>query len=440
MQKRWLFVLAMLLMLVSIGYAQTELIGPETYPEGINPLTGLPAEDPELLDRRPLLIRISNFPPFVREYQRGLNDAEVVWEYLLAGGVTRFSAVFYEKDLPQVGPIRSGRLPDFELTRMYRSLYAYSGFSQGVTEILLNDPLMVERAVGGSGPCPPLCRYPQDGLALEHTLFGDTLALRTEHALARGADLSPEPVYGMAFDEATPAGGVPLESVLVRYREMDVRWVWDADAQAWMRFTDGEAHNDREQERQVQAVNVVIVEAEHTEQPFVRDQYWGPANFEFSVNFIDSGRIFFLRDGRYYEGEWRRETRDDPLTFFDLEGNVLPFHPGNTFFNLVPLWFDSYELELVRTEPLTITVTGDTGVAMRFGPSEDYISPDVAYAGDTFYVTGRNYQGTWLQVLRQYDTSERAIWLPIERLDMDELAAQGIAVMDLPLPRPSSER
>lgn len=436
MLKRVLLLIA-LLMAVGAVVAQDDdtLIGPDSYPEGVNPLTGLTVDDPEALNRRPLVIKISNFPPLVREYQIGLNDAEVVWEHLLAGGVTRFSAVFYANDFEKIGPIRSGRLVDFELTRIYRSLFTYSGMAIGTNEILFNDALMLDRVVGGSGPCPPLCRYPQDDLALEHTLFGDIGEIRSTYAAEREVDTTAEPVYGMAFSEDVPEGGTPMESVTVRYRQTVVEWVWDEEAARWMRFQDEEPHWDNSRNEQVQAVNVVVFEEEHTEQPYVRDQYWGPANFAFSVNFIGSGRAFFLRDGQYFEGEWRRATREEPLTFYDMDGNVLPFHPGNTFFNLVPLWIDGYELELMPSEPQTVSVNGDTGVSMRFGPNEDYIAPDVAYAGDTFNVLGRNYDGTWLQLLRVNREDERAVWLPVDRLDVGELD-----IMALPLPRPSNER
>lgn len=428
-----LFVLALLLLVGAFPLtAQEGTIGPETYPEGVNPLTGLPAEDPATLDRRPLLIKISNFPPVVREHQRGLNNAEVVWEHLLAGGVTRFSAIFYENDFDQIGPVRSGRLVDFELTRIYRSLFTYSGMSQGTIEVLFGDALVSERAVGGSGPCPPLCRYPQEGLALEHTLFADTAVIRTDFAAEREADTTADPVTGMAFNAVPPADGVATTSARVRYRNMIVDWVWDDEADAWMRFTDEEPHMDSLSGEQVHATNVVIFEEVHTVQPEVSDQYWGPANFAFSVNFIGSGRVFLLRDGQYVAGEWRRETREDPLTFYDLDGDLLPFAPGNTFFNLVPLWFDGFELELLPTNPAQVAVNGDTGVSMRWGPNENYVAPDVAYPGDTFDVIGRNFNGDWLQLKR---ADERAIWLPVARLNADQ-----IDIAALPLPRPSNER
>lgn len=428
---RGLLMLVMLMLPFSVLLnAQSDTLGPDTYPDGTNPLTGLPVTDPALLQRRPILVKISNFPVIVRQYQIGLNEADVVWEHLLAGGVTRFSAIFLGSDQPRVGPIRSGRLIDFELTRIYRSLFTYSGMSEGTINVLRGDALVSSRVIGGSGPCPALCRFPQEGLALEHTLFGDTAALR-DQAIELERDTIPESIYGMAFSKDIQSPGIPLESASIKYRGSTVGWEWDANAGRWLRLQDGEPHIDGNGIR-VSAANVVIVEEEHTEQPFVRDQYWGPPNFAFSVNFIGSGRIYFLRDGQIWEGEWRRETREEPLRFFDTNGEILPFRPGNTFFGLVPRWIDGYELEFRFVNPQPVVVTGDTGLSMRTGPSEAYRAPDVAYGGDTFSAIGRNFDGTWLQVQRAED---EAVWLPVERLDIGSLDP-----MTLFNTRPSNER
>ncbi|MGV2436311.1 MAG UNVERIFIED_CONTAM: hypothetical protein LVT10_16655 [Anaerolineae bacterium] len=58
------FIVGSLFVLVSSTLAQTpDLIGPESYPEGINPLTGLPFPDPSATQRRPIVVKISNSLP-----------------------------------------------------------------------------------------------------------------------------------------------------------------------------------------------------------------------------------------------------------------------------------------------------------------------------------------------------------------------------------------
>ena len=74
-------------------------------PEGINPLTGLPAADPNLLKIPALLVSISNFPAIGRP-QAGLSFAPFVYEYYITEGATRFLAVFYGRfPSPEVLPI-----------------------------------------------------------------------------------------------------------------------------------------------------------------------------------------------------------------------------------------------------------------------------------------------------------------------------------------------
>lgn len=436
MVKHVLALLCFLLMAPSLTLpttitAQPDIIGPEDYPSGVNPLTGLPADDPATLDRRPLVVKITNFPPIVRPYQIGLNDAEIVWEHLLAGGVTRFTAVFLQSDLEKVGPIRSARLVDFQILRIYEGLFVYSGMAQGTLDVMFNDQWLIDHSIGASGPCPPLCRYPQEGLALEHTLFGNTTQLREDYAEERGANLRPAPVRGMAFSEVLP-DGTPLASATVRYRQSIVGWAWDAEQSRWLRVQDGEPHWDNSTDTQVQAANVLILEAEHEEMPPADNEYWGPPNFAFDVPLVGSGRVYLLRDGALHTGEWRRANETEPLTFVDAAGDALPFAPGNTFVNLVPMWTDGYELELLPQSPQTVTVSGDTGVNMNYGPNPSYVSPDVAYPLDEFAVIGRNYNGDWLQVKRG---DERAVWLPVARLSADD-----VDINALPNPRPSHER
>src|SRR5262249_496610 len=68
-------------------------IGPVNYPENINPLTGQPYPDDAAKKRRNLIVKVSNYTWIVRP-QSGLSQADIVWEYEVEGGVTRFAAIF----------------------------------------------------------------------------------------------------------------------------------------------------------------------------------------------------------------------------------------------------------------------------------------------------------------------------------------------------------
>src|SRR5690606_36778796 len=110
-------------------------------------------------------------------------------------------------------------------------------------------------------------------------------------------------------------------------------------------------HLDALTGEQIGAANVLVLEADHIEQPFVRENYWGPGDYAFSVPLIGSGRVFLLRDGGFVEGEWRRESRTEPLRYYTLDGEDLIFKPGNTFVNLVPRWTNGFQLTFVLDAP-----------------------------------------------------------------------------------------
>ena len=106
-------------------------VGPDSYPPNVNPLTGLTVDEPAVLERRPLAVKISNSPPEVRP-QAGLNSADLIFEHYAEGGVTRFTGVFWTNTPERVGSVRSCRLLDLEVTLMYDSLWSCSGSSVGV--------------------------------------------------------------------------------------------------------------------------------------------------------------------------------------------------------------------------------------------------------------------------------------------------------------------
>src|SRR5262249_40987630 len=111
------------------------IIGPDSYPENVDPLTGLVVDDPSVLNRRPLLVKISNAPPVVRP-QSGISIADVIFEEYAEGGWTRFTAVFYSHGGQHIGSVRSVRLIDLQLTPAFDGVLVFSGGSLGVIDTL----------------------------------------------------------------------------------------------------------------------------------------------------------------------------------------------------------------------------------------------------------------------------------------------------------------
>ncbi len=113
------------------------IVGPDNFATNVDPLTGLPVSDPKLLDRRPVAVKVNIVPRSTNRPPWGLSFADIVYDYYHNAGYTRLLPIFYGKDAELVGPIRSGRLLDNELVRMYQAIFAYGSADERINSRFL---------------------------------------------------------------------------------------------------------------------------------------------------------------------------------------------------------------------------------------------------------------------------------------------------------------
>jgi hypothetical protein len=320
------------------------VIGPTNYPPDVNPLTGLVMSDPSVLERRPLAIKVSNFPADPVRPQSGLGFADLVFEHYTEGGVTRLTAVFYGQSAQRVGSVRSGRLLDLEIAQMYDAIFVSSGFSGGVEE-RMREADWFERNFSspfGYG-APYLNRIPEEGVASEHTLYADPNAIWAR-ADEKGLNGRPDLEPGMTFHAVVPPGGSPATNVIVDYIGEDVRWEFDPVSGLYRRWSDGAPHLEELTNQQLAFANVIVVSANHVETDILEDT-WAGGHWSLEIQTWGEGPVTIFRDGQRFEGRWHRADPAQMLTFTDLNGNVLALKPGPSFFQMVPLGFDRLIVE-----------------------------------------------------------------------------------------------
>jgi hypothetical protein len=303
-----------------------------------NPLTGELIGDEITLNRRPLAVKISNAPPKWVRPQSGLIEADLIFEHVTEAGITRFTILIYGKSPPKVGPIRSARLIDLELPAMYDAALVYSGSSEGVREKLLESDFRsrilfaFESGYYRSGEAKPL----------EHTLYALPNEL-WETLEAKG--LNQRPVFNTftAFNSDPPANGQPATDVTIDYDWTLINWVFDPESGRYQRWIDGEPHLDQNSGDQVNTANVIVVFADHVQDPDICEQLINGICTAYSVeiNLLGSGPAIIFRDGMRYDGIWTRNNRYDMLTFYDNDGEPLPLQVGNSWIQIIPNWYEN---------------------------------------------------------------------------------------------------
>ena len=307
-------------------------VGPFGFPENVNPLTGLVVDDVAKLNRRPIFVKVTNFPRTARP-QAGLSLTDMVFDYYTGAGVNRFALLFYGQDAERVGPVRSGRLADGQLVPMYQGI-----MSCGSADQLYVWPTLIEKLgyyrifLEGENSCPAMCR--DDSVPERvNSLFTNTAAL-TDWAVRREVDLQVRfDLEGMYFNSTPPASSESAEFVALNYYSRNrAEWHYDpatAKYLKWIEDIDDEdqifmiPHIDRNTDQQIAFSNVVVMFAEYLE--------YGETLHDIVITGAGRGRAVLFRDGKKYEGYWRVVSRYKPLQFFDMDGNPLAFKPGNSW-------------------------------------------------------------------------------------------------------------
>ena len=307
--------------------------------DGRNPFTGELVDDPAILNRRPIAVKISNSPAQYTRPQSGLGQADLVFEHVTEGPITRFTAILYGQTPPRIGPIRSARLIDLQLPAMYDSALAYSGASIGVSQKLASSDFR-QRILSTS-----VAGYYRTGedKPWEHTLYGrpeEFWGVLAERNLNR----APQVTTPMTFSAEPPLGGGEASVVEINYRNWTIiEWRYEPETNRYLRWVDGEESIDANDGQQISATNVVLVFAHHQLDGNICEYQVedGCRAFSMEIQIWDQGPVTVFRDGVMFEGSWRRPTGPDMLTFYQVDGDPLPLQIGNTWFQVIPFVYEN---------------------------------------------------------------------------------------------------
>ncbi len=316
--------------------------GPDNFPADVNPLTGLKVADVNVLERRPIAVKVSEFPRRVRP-QYGLSLADLVWEHFAEAGVTRMTAIFLGNESPKVGSIRSARLIDIPLAESYKALLVTSGSSQGTLDRLAKtsfyDRVIAEAT--GYNTCPPLCRE-EDVSQTTDKLFANTKDL-WDVATRLGVNARQD-LHGMAFFPDPPAGGAPATILHINFHLDDnvTEWRYDPATARYARWVDTATpgalapHTDAVNGQPLTAANVVVLYVNHVPTDIVEDFADG-GHCGYEIQLWGSGPAKLFRDGLAYDVTWVRFNVNDVIGFVGADNQIIPFKPGNTWLEILNL-------------------------------------------------------------------------------------------------------
>lgn len=277
--------------------------------QGGAPLTGLPV----LEDRPALAVKIDNLSP--ARPQAGLNQADIVYDELVEGGITRFIAIFQSTDAPKVGPIRSGRTSDLLiLANLNRALYGASGGNSYVLDALRGANLVSILDDGGG------VFYRDSSRDAPHNLFSSTEAL---YGANPGGTSAPPRLFAYRAPTAPVANGRPVRGVEVRVGDEPVTYLWNGAG--WERQVDGETQLDAEGVP-IAPENVIVQFTDYGSSAA------DSASPEAQVT--GEGEAWVLTGGHVVQGTWSRPFPEEITMVLGPDGQEIGLTPGRTWIPL----------------------------------------------------------------------------------------------------------
>lgn len=300
---------------------------------------------------RPLGVMIENHQE--ARPQSGLTNADIIYEAVAEGGITRFLAVFYCQDTEMVGPVRSARTYFLDWISEYgdKPLYVHVGGANtpGPANALgqigdygwLGKNDFNQFSVGFPTFWRDYERLP--GVATEHTMYSTTAKL---WQVAEKRDLNAKDEKGKKWDEkfinwtfkeeakenSRPASFSAEFNFWQGYDAYGVKWEYDRVSNSYKRYNGGQAHTDKNNSAQLAAKNIVL--AFLTEKN-ANDGYENNAHLLYGTK--GEGKAIILEDGQKIEGKWQKKDRLSRTKFYDQKGQEIKFNPGQIWVEILPV-------------------------------------------------------------------------------------------------------
>lgn len=289
------------------------------------PLTGVGLEAEA--SAKPVAVMINNFS--AARPQSGLTNADVVWEVLAEGGITRLIAIFQSTDAltDTIGPVRSNRAYLIDIADSYGAVMAHAGGSPEAYSILRHQNKQYLDEITNAGSY----FWRSKDRKAPHNLYTNLEKLR-EGADKRGYLQPGEPpsylfaengaISGSVEQTAETATDIEIKFLMDSYK---VGYRYDETSGLYMRSINGEPHIDMNNDEQLSASNLIVFETKHR----TLDN-----EGRLAVDLESGGAAYLFQKGKKTDAEWILSA--DGMIRFTKDGAELTLLPGKTYIHIVP--------------------------------------------------------------------------------------------------------
>ncbi len=296
----------------------------------INPLTG-EYIDEDAAQRRAVAVVINNLPKALP--QSGLGQADIYYEVLAEGGITRLVALFQDFDAEKIGPVRSARDYFTYFALDNDAVFVHHGGSTTGYAAIKNRNVDALDGMSCQAFWRDQYRLNQPGM-YEHSSYTDAAGI-LESAESYGYSLEENdaPMFTFSEEEKTPSGD-GAEDILLKYSGEQVsNFVYSDVNGLYYRYQNGEAHIDELTGETITVKNIIVQFANTFVIP-------GDEAGRREVELVGSGTGYYFTNGGYETISWTKNTYSSPTKWYGSDGQELELNKGKTFICVYPEGYD----------------------------------------------------------------------------------------------------
>ena len=297
-----------------------------------NPLTGVATWE-DISNNRPIAVMVNNVRTGLP--QQGTSRADIIYETLVEGGLTRTVAIFQDVSrVGVIGSVRSARLVYVDIAQAHDAILMHAGGSPEAIREIRNRGLETINEIGGPRGRNIFFRDSarRSRLGSEHSLMTSGERI-TDEIEDLGFRLQHESDYEHSLEfveDGTPAGGSTANRVTVTFSgAKTTTFVFNSEQNRYDLEQFGRPHLDANDDTQLSVTNVIVIRTSITGIP-------GDDAGRRRIVTEGSGTGYFINGGRYIEINWTRESLSDPFSFTLLDGSPLMLGVGRTYICIIP--------------------------------------------------------------------------------------------------------
>ena len=280
------------------------------------PLTGLTDQSGLSLKRSALTIKIENTPDALPQW--GVDQADVVYEEIVNGGITRLAAIFNSQAPAKVGPVRSVRPTDTSVVWPLGGIFAYSGGAAYAVQSISTVPRLklIDESSAGTAMFRDPTRYaPHNLYAIAPQLF------------ALGGTPTPPPALFTYRTAKQKVVGAKVAAFTVVFPSMyPVTWTWNATSLSWDRTLFGQADVTGTHVRE-SPKNVIVMWINYVN---------GIGTMSSYGDLQGTGTVAVFTGGKEIHGTWSRgSSKADIIIYQSASGKRIALTPGQTWVELL---------------------------------------------------------------------------------------------------------